>query len=175
MEPRAVQRYNHTLGTRKTIRKTRFFPSIYLQIMPGKRADSTGVDKNPPTEAPQVSTVVQVPVNIFRRTLQVIIGLTSTQVQVLVENGYDSQEFVLYWKFTSIKEWCQLKAKIPVRCGGVSYGDRKIKCLQSLALWVTDFTLQGKSIDLNNFKTDILADAIEESCLDFEDTKDGIG
>ena len=31
-------------------------------------------------------------------------------------------------------------------------------------------TLRGKVIDLNNFKTNILAGAIEESRLDFEDT-----
>ena len=56
-----------------------------------------GVGENPPTEVPQVSTVVQVPVNIFTGTLQ------------------------------------------------------------------------GKLIYLNNFKTDILADATDESRLDFED------
>ena len=32
-------------------------------------------------------------------------------------------------------------------------------------------TLRGKIIDRNNFKTDILADAIEKSRLDFEDTR----
>ena len=37
---------------------------------------------NPPTEAPQVSTVVQVPVNIFTGTLQGALGFTSTQVWV---------------------------------------------------------------------------------------------
>ena len=41
-------------------------------------ADSTGMGENPPTEAPQVSMVVQVSVNIFRGTLQGIIGFTST-------------------------------------------------------------------------------------------------
>ena len=40
---------------------------------------------------------------------------------------------------------------------------------------MTDLTLRGKIIDLNNFKTDIIADAIEESRIDFEDTKDGKG
>ena len=71
--------------------------------MPATGADSTGVGENPPTEAPQVSTVVQVataapsvPVNIFTGILQDIIGFTSTQVWVLVENGYDIQESVLY-------------------------------------------------------------------------------
>ena len=59
--------------------------------------------ENPPTEAPQVSTVVQVPVNIFTGTLQGIRGFTNAQVQVLVNNGYYSQESVLYWKFIDIK------------------------------------------------------------------------
>ena len=100
--------------------------------MPGTGAYSTGVGENPPTEAPQVSTVVQVPVNIFTGKLQGILGLTSTQVRVLVEDGYDSQESVIYWKSTDIKEWCQLKSKIPAIHGGLSYGDRKIKCLQEV-------------------------------------------
>ena len=40
---------------------------------------------------------------------------------------------------------------------------------------MTYLTLQGKIINLNNFKTDILADTIEESRLDFEDTRYGKG
>ena len=72
--------------------------------MPATGADSTGVDENPPTETPQVSTVVQVPVNIFTATLQGILGFTSIQVRVLVEDGYDSQYSVLYWKFKDNKE-----------------------------------------------------------------------
>ena len=49
------------------------------------------VGENPPTEAPQVSTDVQVPVNIFTGTLQSILGFASTQVWVLVDDGYASQ------------------------------------------------------------------------------------
>ena len=71
--------------------------------MPETGADSKGVGGNPPTQASQVSTVVQVPVNIFTGTLQGILGFTSTQVCLLVDNGYGSQEFVIYWKFTDIK------------------------------------------------------------------------
>ena len=52
--------------------------------------------KNLPTEAPQVSMVVQVTINIFTGKLQGILGFTSTQVQVLADDGYDSQESVLY-------------------------------------------------------------------------------
>ena len=36
-------------------------------------------------------------------------------------------------------------------------------------------TLWGKIIDLNNFKTGILDDAIQYSRLDFEETRDGKG
>ena len=95
--------------------------------MPEKGSDSTGVGENPPTEVSKVSTVVQVPLNLFMGTLQGILGFTSTHVRVLVDDGYGSQEFILYWKFTDIKEWCQIKAKIPASHGGASYGDRKIK------------------------------------------------
>ena len=143
--------------------------------MPATGAYSTGVGENLPTEAPQVSTVLQIPINIFTGTLQGIIGFTSTQVRFLVDDGYDSHESILYWGITDIKEWYQLKSKIPVRRGGVSYGDRKIKCLQSLAWWVADLTLRGKIINLKNFKTDILADEIEDSRIDFEDKRDGKG
>ena len=92
-----------------------------------------------------------------------------------MDDGYDSQESVLYWEFIDIKGWCQLKSKIPASRGGVSYGDRKIKFLQALAWWVTDLTLWGKIIDLNNFKTDIISDAIDKSRLEFEYTRDGKG
>ena len=36
-------------------------------------------------------------------------------------------------------------------------------------------TLQGKIIDITNFKNDIIADAIDESWIDFEDIRDGKG
>ena len=104
-----------------------------------------------------------------------ILGFTSIQVRVLVDDRYDSQESVLYWKISDIKELCQLKFKIPASRGGMSYGDRKINCLQALTWWVTDLTLRDKIINLNHFKTDIIADAIEDSRLDFEDTRDGKG
>ena len=40
---------------------------------------------------------------------------------------------------------------------------------------MTDLTLRGKIIDLNNFMNYILADATEESQIYFEDTRDGKG
>ena len=68
-----------------------FLNLFIFKVVPATGEDSTGVGENPPTGAPQVSTVVQVPVNIFTGTLQGIIGFTNTQVQVLVNDGYESQ------------------------------------------------------------------------------------
>ena len=85
-----------------------------------------------------------------------------------MDGGYDSPESFIYWRFIDIKEWCQLKSKIPVNRGGVSDGYRKIKCLQALAWRVIDLTLRCKSVDQNKCKTDIVADTIEESRIDFE-------
>ena len=44
-----------------------------------------------------------------------------------------------------------------------------------MAWWVANMMLWGKFIDLSKFKNNILADAIEESWLDFEGTIDGKG
>ena len=84
-----------------------------------------------------------------------------------MDDGYDSHESVLYWEFTYIKEWRQLKSKIPEINGGLSYGDSKINCLQALDWWVTDVMLRGNIIVINNFRTDIIDDDIDESRLDF--------
>ena len=40
---------------------------------------------------------------------------------------------------------------------------------------MTYLTLRSKIIDLNNFKTDIIADVIQESRIYFEDTRDEKG
>ena len=71
--------------------------------MPATGSDSTGAGNKPPTEAPQVSMVVQVataapsvPDNIFTGTLKGILGFIITQVQVLVDEIYDIHELVLY-------------------------------------------------------------------------------
>ena len=56
--------------------------------------------------------------------------------------------------------------------GSISFEYRKIKCLQALDWWVTNLTLQGKNIDLNNYKSDFMSNMIEEYQLNFEDTRD---
>ena len=66
-----------------------------------------------------------------------------------------------------------MKSNIPLSCGGKYFFNRKIKCLQTLAWWVTYLMLWGKNIDLNYFKSDVMSDAIEEYQLNFEDTRDG--
>ena len=89
-------------------------------------------------------------------TLQGIIGFTNIQVQVLVDDGCYSQDSSMYWKFAYIKEQCQLKSNIPTIPGGVPYGDRKINVFQTLAYCVTYLMLQGRIINLNNFKLILL-------------------
>ena len=162
--------------------KITLFESIYFTCYVINNSILNKGNPPPPPEAPQVSTVVQVAMyatsvldNIFTEKIQVILDFTSTQFWVLVDDGYDSQELVLYCKFTDVKEWCQLKSKILAICSGVYYGDRKIKCLQALDWWVSYLTLRGKIIDLNKFKTDIISDAIGEYQLDFEDIRYGNG
>ena len=56
--------------------------------------------------------------------------------------------------------------------GGIYFGYKKIKFLQSLAWWVKYLTLQGKYIDLNNFKSDVLSEVIKEYQLEFEYARD---
>ena len=63
-----------------------------------------------------------------------------------------------------------MKSKIPVIRGGISFGDIKINCLSALAWWVMYLSLRGKNINLNNFKSDVLSDTIEDYRLDFGDT-----
>ena len=45
------------------------------------------------------------------------------------------------------------------------------KLLLVLDWWVTQLTLRGKTIYLNNHNDDIMADEIEESHIDYEDSK----
>ena len=54
-----------------------------------------------------------------------------------------------------------MKAKIPVRRGGVYFGDRNRNHLQALAWWVADLTLRGKLIDSNNFNSAVISDSME--------------
>ena len=88
--------------------------------MSASGAESPEADQNTPIDSPQFSTVVQgagesqegrnpsqfstpVPKNIFRRSLQGTLGFNAYQVWVLVEEGYYTQDAVLYWNFTDIQ------------------------------------------------------------------------
>ena len=98
--------------------------------------------------------------------------LTLSQTTTLVEDGYDTARSIVHWDFKSIRSWCKTKSKIPVNRGGCTYGDRKIKCIQTLAYWCTNAHLQGDSLDIiNQFDDDVLDKAIIESELDYNDSK----
>ena len=90
----------------------------------------------------KVSTPV--PTNVFTRTPQGTLGFTTYQVRVLTEDRNDTQDAVLYLKFTKIRDGGHLKANIPVIRIGISFGDIRINCPQELTWWVTDLTLWGK-------------------------------
>ena len=140
-----------------------------LQFMSEPGAESLEAYQNTSIDLPQYLA----PTNVFTNTLQETLGFTTSQVHILDEDGYYTQYLVLYWNFTEIREWCQLKYNIPESRGGISFVDRNIKCPQELAWWVMDLTLQVKNINLNSFNSDILSSAIEEYQINFEDTRYG--
>ena len=90
----------------------------------------------------QVSTPATT--NIFTRRPQGTLRFSTDQVWVLVKDGYDTQNTVLYWNFTDIIEWCKLKANIPVIRVGIYFGDNKINYLKELTWWGAYLTLQGE-------------------------------
>ena len=76
--------------------------------MSASGAETPEADMNPSTSAPQVYTVEQgagvsqvsmkpvkvsipIPTNIFTRILQGTFGFTTTNIRVLVEDGYDTK------------------------------------------------------------------------------------
>ena len=169
-----------------------FFHLFILQDMSSPGTESLQVDINLPPDVPQyvveeqeagASQAFQNPtqaappviVNVFTRKFQSTLGFSNAQAQILAEGRYDTTDRVIYWKVSDIQSWCQLKTNIPMSHGGLSFGEREIKCLQPIAWWVTDLTLQGKPIELNHFKSDIMSGAIEESRLNYEDTRDRKG
>ena len=94
--------HTYSRDVKDNIVKELFLHLFILKVMPATEADSTRVRGNTPMETLKVSTVVQVatpatsvPVYIFTGKLQGILGFTITQVLVLVDNEYDSQESVL--------------------------------------------------------------------------------
>ena len=131
-----------------------------MQVVSESVAESPEADHNPPAVSSNVSTVVQgagdsqssrnpaqvlttVPTNVFTRTLQGTLGFTTSQVRVLVEDIYDTQDELLCWKFTDLKYWCYLKPRIPVIRGSISFRYRSINSLQALDWWVIDLMIRG--------------------------------
>ena len=91
--------------------------------MSASEEESIEADQHPPIGAQKVSPLAQgsgasqedrnreqistpVPDNVFTGTLQSTLVFTTVQIRVLVENGYYTQNAVMYWEFTYIKYWC---------------------------------------------------------------------
>ena len=83
--------------------------------MSEKRTYSLEAEQNPPAYASQDLVLTEV----FARILQDTLGFTTSEDRILAEDGCETQVTVLYWKFTKIRYWFQLKFRIPVIHGGI--------------------------------------------------------
>ena len=108
--------------------------------------------------------------NIFSDILKDDLGFLESHIKVLVDEGYDCISTLSYWKYGHIRSWCELKAKVNLNRGGITFGDRKIKSLQVLYWWVTDMALRGRNIFKNEFNELTLEESIEEAKLDYEES-----
>ena len=98
-------------------------------------------------------------------TITNVLGLSVKQHEVLYDDRYDTIYTIIHWKYEKIHEWCTTKSNLKTTRGGASYGDQKIKCLQVLAWWATDFTVRGKQILLADFDDTMMAYCIDEAKL----------
>ena len=99
------------------------------------------------------------------------IRLTERQIEVLVENGFDTARTFVHWKYKAVSKFCSERASANINRGGVTYGARKVKCLQGFAWWCTDRRLRGKDLNLNLFDENTLEDSLEESELHYEESE----
>ena len=97
-----------------------------------------------------------------------ILGISVNQREVLSGDVYYTMSTIINWMYEDIRDWCTAKSKLTTTRGGASYGDQKIKFLQALAHWATNFILRCKQIVLDDFYTTIMADFIDEAKLDYE-------
>ena len=104
--------------------------------------------------------------NLLENTL----NFTQRQIEILTEDGYNSIGTLVYWKHKDVREWCELKTKLLANRGGVTYGDRRIKCLQGLAWWATDLTLRGHNINLDDFDNEAMIASVEDAALEYEES-----
>ena len=89
--------------------------------MTASGVESPEADQNLLTDTTQASTMVQgadasqkgqnpeefstpVPTNVFTRTPQGTLGFTTSQLRILAEDVYDTEDTLLYWKFIKIRE-----------------------------------------------------------------------
>ena len=99
-------------------------------------------------------------------------NFTANQRTCLTNDGYDTAQNLVGWKFNKIREWCEKKSALRINMGGCAWGDRTIKCIQGLAWWCTERSLRGKRLDVVTvYHNDEQLDAIEESELDYEELK----
>ena len=96
-------------------------------------------------------------------------GLSVKQRELLFDDGYDTILTIIHWNYDNIREWCTTKSKLTTTRGGTYYGELKIKYIQALECWATDFSLRGKHIDLADFDATMMSYYIDEAKLHYKD------
>ena len=107
----------------------------------------------------------------FHSTITNVLGIFVKQREVLYNDRYDTISTIIYWKYDKIHDWFTTKYKLTTTRGGASYGDHKIKFLQALAWWATDFTARVKQIFLACSDATVMVYCIYQANLDYEDMK----
>ena len=79
------------------------------------------------------------------------LGSSVKQGDMLSNYGYGRISIIISCKYDKIREWCTAKSKLKITRGVASYGDQKIKCIQSLAWWATELIIRGNQIELSDF------------------------
>ena len=92
-------------------------------------------------------------------------------MEVLIENDFDTANTFVHWKYKAIATFCSERASANINRGGVTYGARKVKCIQGFTWWCTDRRLRGNTLDLDLYDESELEDSIEESELYYEESE----
>ena len=95
-------------------------------------------------------------------TITNVLGLSVKQRGVSSSGRYDKICTIIHLNYKKIRECCTNKSKLKNTRGGSSYGYRKIKLLQVLEWWATNFILRGKRIVLADVYATMMTDCIDE-------------